>query len=271
MDENITIDLLNTFADDPEVTAAFNAFVENISSLEDDIITENSLDLIAEGMREGLAENLVATSIESVKQEFKQLRLTSEQVAVVINGFKDHLKAYCDSIDLSEKKKALVERILPILFTPFEALVDNYNYDIELPILLEENAQVPTYAHATDAAADLYAAEDTVLPANSISNKVKTGVHIALPEGWTALIVPRSSIGMKTGLRLSNSVGVIDSEYRGPLGVIYDNISNSDYTIKQGDRIAQMFILPTYHFKAQVVDKLDDTSRGSGGFGSTGK
>ena len=212
MDENITIDLLNTFADDPEVTAAFNAFVENISSLEDDIITENSLDLIAEGMREGLAENLVATSIESVKQEFKQLRLTSEQVAVVINGFKDHLKAYCDSIDLSEKKKALVERILPILFTPFEALVDNYNYDIELPIFLEENARVPTYAHATDTAADLYAAEDTVLPANSISNKVKTGVHIALPEGWTAFIVPRSSIGMKTGLRLSNSVGVIDSK-----------------------------------------------------------
>ena len=73
---------------------------------------------------------------------------------------------------------------------------------------------MPTYAHESDAAADLYAADEITIPANSISNLVRTGVHIALPENWTAIVVPRSSIGMKTGLRLSNSQGIIDSKVK---------------------------------------------------------
>ena len=113
--------------------------------------------------------------------------------------------------------------------------------------------------------------EDMVIPAHSLSNKVHTGVRIALPENWVFFLDPRSSIGAKTGLRLSNSLGVIDEEYRGEVIVLYDNISDSDYEIKAGDRIAQGWPQPVYRFKAVVVDSLPDTERGEGGFGSTGK
>ena len=76
---------------------------------------------------------------------------------------------------------------------------------------------------------------------------------------------------MKTGLRLSNSIGIIDADYRGEIGVIYDNISDSDYTIKAGDRIAQMWVERVERFKPVIVDTLPTTERGDGGFGSTGK
>jgi len=109
------------------------------------------------------------------------------------------------------------------------------------------------------------------LAPHSLSNMVHTGLRIALPEGWAAYILPRSSIGMKTGLRLSNSVGVIDSEYRGEIGVMYDNHSDSEYIIHKGDRIAQMIVMPIHQFRPEVVDTLDNTSRGEDGFGSTGK
>ena len=134
----------------------------------------------------------------------------------------------------------------------------------------EHGAKVPTYAHDTDAAADIYAMDDVILEPHTYGNKLRTGVKIQLPEGWQALILPRSSIGAKTPLRLSNSVGLIDSGYRGELGVLYDNTSDEPYTINQGDRIAQLLVMPSYRFKAEVVDTLEDSDRGEGGFGSSG-
>jgi dUTP pyrophosphatase len=112
--------------------------------------------------------------------------------------------------------------------------------------------------------------EDTTLEPCSIGNKIRTGVKIQLPEGWLALIIPRSSIGAKTPLRLSNSVGLIDSGYRGELGILYDNIGDDEYVIHAGDRIAQLLVMPSYRFQAKVVDILADSDRGEGGFGSSG-
>ena len=84
------------------------------------------------------------------------------------------------------------------------------------------------------------------------------------------MIFPRSSTGAKTTLRLSNSVGIIDSGYRGELGVLFDNTSVGTVEIKKGDRIAQLLIMPSYRFMPKVVDILEDSDRGEGGFGSTG-
>ena len=140
--------------------------------------------------------------------------------------------------------------------------------------MLEEGAQTPTYAHETDACADVYAIEDTVVGAHTLSNKIHTGVHVALPENWEIGLLPRSSIGSKTGLRLSNSRGVIDQTYRNELIILYDNISDSDYEIKAGDRIAQMYPKPTYRFKPNVITKEEfEAIEGdrNGGLGSTGK
>jgi len=168
-------------------------------------------------------------------------------------------------------RKVLVDTIMAKVFNIFYKALDKYHsYAIELPIQLEDGAQVPTYAHEDDAAADLYAFEEMEISAHTKSTPVKTGVHIQLPEGWVAFILPRSSIGAKTPLRLSNSVGVIDSGYRGEVRALYDNISDESYQIHKGDRIAQMLVMPSYRFKANIVDSLEDSDRGEAGFGSTG-
>ena len=171
-------------------------------------------------------------------------------------------------------KKILVDSIVNKLDDIFNTALEKFHsYAIELPMTVDKagGAQVPTYAHETDAAADLYAMETTVVEGNTLGNKIRTGVKIQLPEGWLAFILPRSSIGAKTPLRLSNSVGLIDSGYRGELGVLYDNISDTPYTINAGDRIAQLLVMPSYRFQAKVVDILADSDRGEGGFGASGK
>ena len=153
----------------------------------------------------------------------------------------------------------------------YKALEKYHTYAIELPMVLDGGAKVPTYAHDTDAAADLYALENVTLEGNTKGNKIRTGVKIQLPESQLALITPRSSIGAKTPLRLSNSVGLIDSGYRGDLGVLYDNTSDEPYDIKAGDRIAQLLVMPSYRFQPQVVDVLASSDRGETGFGDSGK
>jgi len=189
-----------------------------------------------------------------------------------IDEARNSMISFIDELHPSEKKRVILNGIFSIFYNLFDSVLERYHkFDIELPIQLEEGAQVPTYAHENDAAADLYAADTVVVPAHSLRNMIRTGVHIQLPENWVAFIFPRSSIGSKTPLRLSNSAGIIDCQYRGPLGVLYDNLSDSDYTINAGDRIAQLMVMPNYHFKAKIVDKLEKSERGENGFGSSGK
>ena len=171
-------------------------------------------------------------------------------------------------------KKILIDTITDKMFGIFDDAVAKYHsYAIELPMTVDTaaGAQVPTYAHETDAAADLYAMDDQIFPAHSYGNRIHTGVKIQLPEGWLAMILPRSSMGTKTPLRLSNSVGLIDSGYRGELGVLYDNTSDNEYKVNAGDRIAQLLVMPSYRFQAKIVDILADSDRGEGGFGASGK
>ncbi|MBO6262453.1 MAG: dUTP diphosphatase [Bacilli bacterium] len=190
---------------------------------------------------------------------------------------KEELWNFIDSLikenKVSGRKKDFILDLWQKVLDIYDTARNRYKrtQKVELPIKLDENAKLPTYAHENDACADLYAREDQVLKAHSLSNKIDTGVHIALPKGWKACIAARSSIGAKTGLRLSNAVAQIDEGYRGPLIVLYDNHSDSDYEIKAGDRIAQMWIEPVYQFAAKQVDNLDDTERSSGGLGSTGR
>jgi dUTP pyrophosphatase len=198
--------------------------------------------------------------------------LNKAEAQAAINALSETLKEMIYSeVSYTGNKKLLVDTVMNKMFAIFDAAAEKYHsYAIELPIQLEEGAQVPTYAHDSDAAADMYAMEDVEIPAHSKGTPVKTGVHIQLPEGWVAFILPRSSIGAKTPLRLSNSAGVIDSGYRGEVRALYDNIGDEPYQIHKGDRIAQMLVMPSYRFKANVVDSLEDSDRGEAGFGSTG-
>lgn len=252
-----------------------NTFVQAIQSLTE-IDEENLTDEVMNAMKDNfsaqLSDQAVEQSVNSIIRNLEEQGLNKEEAAAAINAVKDVIKelVYGEKTYIGNKKE-LVDYVINHTLSIFDKALERFhNYNIVLPIMLEEGAQVPTYAHDSDAAADLYALEDTNLNAHTYGNKIRTGVHIQLPEGWLAMILPRSSIGAKTPFRLSNSVGLIDSGYRGELGVLYDNTSDEDSFITKGERIAQLLVMPSYRFKANVVDSLEDSDRGTGGFGSTG-
>lgn len=241
-------------------------------SIDESNWNEDTVDVVAGAIKGSFTDKVKEESIQAFIDQAKADNLTRREVSKQVEETKTALTDFIKDLKPSAYKKELLNEILNCMFEIFDSAAERFGvYDIILPILLEDGAQVPTYAHGTDAAADLYAAENVIIPAHSFSNMVRSGVHIALPEGWVAFILPRSSIGFKTPLRLSNSMGVIDAGYRGPLGILYDNLSDSDYTINKGDRIAQLLIRPNYQFKPKIVDKLDETERGETGFGASGK
>lgn len=130
------------------------------------------------------------------------------------------------------------------------------------------NGKIPTYATDGSGAFDFYSAEDVVVHEN-YAKAINLGVAMEVPDGHVLLLFPRSSIGKNTGLRMPNSVGVIDSDYRGTIHALYDNVW-SDYTVLTGDRIAQGIIVPIPKVEFEEVEELSTTERGEGGFGSTG-
>ena len=132
---------------------------------------------------------------------------------------------------------------------------------------------VPSFATVGSAAMDLRACIDAdVTIAAGQRAIIPTGIAIALPSAeYVALICARSGIASKFGITMANGIGVIDSDYRGELKVALHNSSDTDYTIHNGDRIAQLMVLPVVQPALQLVEELDETERGEGGFGSTGR
>ncbi len=136
--------------------------------------------------------------------------------------------------------------------------------------VLLHGAEPPAYAHAGDAGADLVSADDVTL-APGERTIVGTGVSIALPDGYVALVVPRSGLAAKHGITIVNTPGTIDAGYRGEIRVILLNTDAAEpYTIAAGDRIAQLLVLPVTRARFIPVERLPGTERGKGGFGSTG-
>lgn len=133
---------------------------------------------------------------------------------------------------------------------------------------LNENAKLPTYAHDTDAGADVYAAEAITIEPNE-TKLVKTGLKVAIPNGYEIQIRPRSGLSLKTGLRVANAPATIDAAYRGEICVIMTNIGAAAEDINMGDRIAQMVISPVPMINWVEEEITDETDRGNGGFGST--
>ena len=131
---------------------------------------------------------------------------------------------------------------------------------------------LPYYATPGSAAMDLHACLDgaVTIPAGE-RRVIPTGLAIALPSAdYVALVFARSGLGIKHGVAPANCVGVIDSDYRGELLVGLQNSGGSEFTIRPGDRIAQLMVVPVVQPRLRLVDELDETGRGAGGFGSTG-
>ena len=137
---------------------------------------------------------------------------------------------------------------------------------------LDPRAKLPTYGSAAAAGADLYALTDgpvTIAPGQTVL--IHTGLALAIPQGYVGLVYARSGLATRQGLAPANKVGVIDADYRGELMVSLYNHSGETRTVECGDRIAQLVIAPYLTARFQEAEELDDTERGKGGFGSTGK
>lgn len=155
-----------------------------------------------------------------------------------------------------------------------------------MKIMLDKGAKMPTRAHPYDAGLDLYAPEDCVVPAAKVTNvlelfegelvhavevgslTIDTGVHMEIPEGYVGFIKSKSGLNVKYGLTAD---GVIDAHYTGSIAVKLYNHTPDAYHVKAGDKIAQLVILPCLLPMPEIVDSLEETDRGDGGFGSTGR
>ncbi len=136
---------------------------------------------------------------------------------------------------------------------------------------LDENAIMPSYGSNCAAGADLYAIDEKVEILPNETKFVHTGIAMAIPEQYVGLIYARSGLACKRGLAPANKVGVIDSDYRGEIMVALHNHSDSPQTVERGERVAQIVITPYVTADFVLCDELDETDRGAGGFGSTGK
>ena len=254
-----------------ELTALLQA-IKGFAEIDESDLTPEVMDMFNKQLEASFAPALVQQSINQVIQNFEDQGVTRKEAAESAESTIAMLTemVYGDNI-FEGNKKLLIDKVMNNMFEIFKAAVAKYHsYSIKLPMVLAEGAKMPTYAHETDAAADLYSLEEVKMNAHSYGNLIRTGVKIQLPEGWLALILPRSGMSKETPYRLSNSVGLIDSGYRGELGVLFDNTSDANMYIPAGTRVAQLLVMPSYRFQPEVVDALVESDRGEGGFGSTG-
>lgn len=190
-----------------------------------------------------------------------------EEEKKVVEEFIEEIKA---DDSLSNEKKdflvTLIEESVLVTFELYEVPRERVTVKIER---INDNAVIPTYAHNTDAGADVYAAEDITILAGE-TKIIKTGLKVAIPVGYEIQVRPRSGLSAKSGLRIANAPGTIDAGYRGEIGVIMTNIgTNTIETINVGDKIAQLVISEVPMIKWEEGTIEDNTERGEGGFGST--
>lgn len=205
------------------------------------------------------ARNAAASNQVTSREEGEKLL---EEMISDIRGIEEY----------SEKKKEFLIDLVTHSANLTMDMIENPRERIKVKIFrLRPEAQLPTYAHPTDAGADISAAETVTIPAGE-TMIVSTGLAVAIPAGYEIQIRPRSGLSYKTKLRIANAPATIDSEYRGDIGIIVTNTGDVPYVIETGMKIAQMLIAPTPMIKWVEVDSevdLGTTNRGSGGFGST--
>ncbi len=142
---------------------------------------------------------------------------------------------------------------------------------ISIKIINKSDHPTPSYETSSSAGMDLRANIENPINLKPLERAIiKTGLYIALPQGFEAQVRPRSGLAAKHGISVLNAPGTIDADYRGEIGVILVNLSNENFNINNGDRVAQMVIARYAHTKWEEVSVLDETKRGTGGFGSTG-
>ena len=142
---------------------------------------------------------------------------------------------------------------------------------ITVKVVNRGHQQLPAYATPQSAGMDLRANLEKPVTLHPLERRlIPTGLHIALPEGYEAQVRPRSGLALKHGITVLNTPGTIDADYRGEVGVVLINLSQQDFVVNDGERIAQMVIARHEQGELVVVEELDETERGAGGYGHTG-
>lgn len=143
---------------------------------------------------------------------------------------------------------------------------------MKVKIINKSHHPLPAYQTNQSAGMDIRANLTDPIELKPLERKlIPTGLYIALPDGYEAQIRPRSGLAIKHGITLLNTPGTIDADYRGEIGVIMVNLSNDPFVINDGERICQMVVAQYQQIEWQTVESLDETERGAGGFGHTGK
>lgn len=203
------------------------------------------------------------------EKEVFQKGVSEKDKQDAIDGFKLLKKEFEEEGLIQEKLD-----FLDLIIKSIEDLVNSVGYRDSVAVAVEfchPNAKEPTYANPDDAGCDVYAVEDTeIAPGATVI--VKTGLKVAVPAGWMLSVRPRSGMSAKTGIRVANAPGTIDTGYRNEVGIILHNTSDEVYTVNEGDRIAQFVIEPAPMIKFKKVDSVEEIGQNrGGGFGHSGK
>lgn len=217
-----------------------------------------------------LKEELVKSikSGEFDKETFQE-GITDYDKQQAIQGFKD-LRKMLEEEDVIFEKLDFIDTICSCLEDVFLKINDRDSVIVAVEFC-HENAKEPTYSNPDDAGCDVYAVEECDI-APGATTIIRTGLKVAVPAGWMLSVRPRSGMSAKTGIRVANAPGTIDTGYRDEVGIILHNTSNDTYTVKAGDRIAQFVIEPAPMIKFKKVESVADIGENrGGGFGHSGK
>lgn len=212
---------------------------------------------------------------EGQRQLLAQLKMYPvDDLAALKKELSEFLEEITDDETLSENKKDLIRTIFTGCLDIIEQIYEGGGREfVPVKIVkLNPEAIIPKYAHPTDAGADVCAIEETKIEAGE-TKIVKTGIAVAIPVGYEIQVRPRSGLSLKSGLRIANAPGTIDTDYRGEVGIIMTNTKDIPYVIEKGMKIAQLVISQVPRIKWDEVTTVEDlgtTERGEGGFGSTG-
>jgi dUTP pyrophosphatase len=266
------MDLRNMLPQTDAATEKILELIEGIIELPDEAIDQNQVEVILGMIRGGITpkmreESVVALLDEMKTKSYSECKEMIEVMSEAANEIIEELGV------TNEDKQNLIRGIFGIFAElaqeAFERL-EGYDTVVHFQ-LVHPNAKIPTYAHDTDAGADVYAPDDVVIAPGARGQMVDTGFKMAMAPGWYMAVCPRSGLSYKTTMRIANTPGTVDADYRDNVGILIDNLSDETIVIKAGDRIAQFVLHPVYRFKGVATEDVNQIGENrGGGFGSTG-
>lgn len=256
-----------------ETTEKLIELIEQIMEVPDEELDQDQVDMILGMIHGAFTPKMREESVLALLNEMKTKPYSEcKEMIEVMGTAADEL---IEELEItSENKKNLIRGIFGIFADLAKEAFDRLEgYDTVVHFqLIHPNARIPAYAHDTDAGADVYAPDDVVIAPGARGQMIDTGFKMAMAPGWYMAVCPRSGLSYKTTMRIANTPGTIDADYRNNVGILIDNLSDETIVIHAGDRIAQFILHPVHRFKGVVTNDVNQIGENrGGGFGSTGK